>query len=161
MARPKQTEEKFWSHVNVRDLNQCWPWLRSTTNVGYGQVAWHGIHTHAHRLAAWLVGLTPTLRAGKYLHLLHTCDNRLCCNPTHLYIGTPQQNAVDRRIRGRQLCRIGGRNTQAKLNARQIHRLRKQWASGRWKQWQLAKHYGITRSHVSSIVCRRVWIHLT
>lgn len=52
----------------------------------------------------------PTRRVWEFLrgaiasndeHVLHKCDNRLCVNPDHLYLGTVRQNAKDKLDRGR------------------------------------------------------------
>lgn len=44
-------------------------------------------------------------------HVLHKCDNKICVNPKHLYVGTPRDNSEDRLSRGRLRRGEGGRFT--------------------------------------------------
>jgi len=98
----------FWSKVD-RSAGEdgCWPWLYSTTGSGYGQVNMgrnQGPSLRAHRVAYTLhYGSIPDLPNGKKHGscILHTCDNRLCCNPKHLVAGTQADNIADMKRKGR------------------------------------------------------------
>jgi len=60
-------------------------------------------------------------RYGKVPHglcLLHKCDNRLCINPDHIFLGTKTDNAKDRDLKLRH-C-YGSRNSQAKLKEKDV-----------------------------------------
>lgn len=77
--------------------DQCWEWQGPLGATGYGQIHIHGRTLKAHR-AAFVVkyGWLP-----RKLYICHTCDNRRCCNPNHLYAGTHQDNMNDMRVRRR------------------------------------------------------------
>lgn len=90
-----------------RPSDECWEWTMSRSN-GYGQTSNYG---PAHRLAYEVfVGPIP-----EGLHILHSCDNPPCCNPTHLRAGTSKENARDRIARGRN---NGGANQPHHLSDR-------------------------------------------
>jgi excisionase family DNA binding protein len=76
----------------------CWPWMGTRGYSGYGVVGRFAGHRNrrAHRVA-WF------LEHGDLgsLHVLHQCDNPPCCNPTHMRIGTHQDNIADAKAKGR------------------------------------------------------------
>jgi hypothetical protein len=83
----------------------CWLWTASTRN-GYGQVIYKGKNWSVHRLVWVLVrGPIPKRKGKKKLCVLHNCpggDNRQCCRPRHLWLGTGRQNIADMIAKGRQ-----------------------------------------------------------
>lgn len=88
----------FWSHVQKCGTNECWEWQGSLNWKGYGSLSFEGRKMRAHRVAYQLaVGPIPD-----GLHILHSCDNRRCCNPTHLRAGTNKENVADALTRGRR-----------------------------------------------------------
>lgn len=90
----------FWSRIERRGEQECWPWRGSTAN-GYGDLRFGGGKAKAHRLALE-IDLGRELADGKFA--CHTCDNPICCNPSHLYEGDAATNARDMVDRGRA-CR--------------------------------------------------------
>ena len=97
---------RFWSKVNMRGPDECWPWIASKTHGGggYGRfkiTSYTSVHSNR---VAW------TLHHGRDpgdLIIRHSCDNPPCCNPAHLEIGTHADNTRDKIERGRWR---GGRN---------------------------------------------------
>lgn len=91
-------EARFWSKVDKRGPDECWPWLESSRDdSGYGIFyTSDGLRTRAHR---WLLGHLrgkPLTREEVGLEDgCHHCDNPPCCNPKHLYVGTRKQNVGD------------------------------------------------------------------
>lgn len=89
---------RFWSKINVKGANDCWPWKSSTRgSLGYGQFRIGDKICDAHRVALEL--MKGPLKKGKYI--LHNCDNPRCCNPRHLSAGTQQGNMEDMTEKGR------------------------------------------------------------
>ena len=76
--------------VKADAASGCWIWTRSKTH-GYGQLVYGGKRRKAHRFA-WELANGP-IPPDKWI--LHKCHNRYCCNPDHLYAGTPKDNVRD------------------------------------------------------------------
>lgn len=75
----------------------CWEWTGGKQTKGYGQTSYRNHRWRTHRLMYVLnVGPIPD---GKMV--CHTCDNRPCCNPAHLYLGDGFDNMRDASRRGR------------------------------------------------------------
>lgn len=90
--RAKVTE-RFWKKVDRLDDISCWLWSAATKDNGYGYFRisrQHGM-IGAHK-AAWIL-TNGDVDTG--LYVCHKCDNRRCCNPAHLWLGTHTQNQKD------------------------------------------------------------------
>lgn len=153
----KQTASSFWDKVDVdlEDQQNCWNWLGSCNNTGYGTVAVEGKVYVAHRVAAWYSGLVDSLAAPKHKaekgFVLHKCDNRKCCNPNHFFIGSYADNQLDAYRKKRRTQPKGAAHANAKLTAQQADEIRKRYAAGEY-QVPLAKEYGVSQRAISLIV---------
>ena len=141
----------FWERVD--EPGRCWPWQGSnsdTTKDGYGRVTVAGEQTTAHRFM-WEMLYGP-LPDG--LVVCHRCDNKLCVRPSHLFTGTPQQNAQDMVAKGRHrfvsnfhLARGKGA-PPAEIRREIVARFR----AGGVSQHGLAAEYGLSQSSVSKYI---------
>lgn len=102
--------ERFWKNVNIGKPNECWEWKPKPNKNGYGSFRlfidgkWKDEGTH--RIAYYLT-------TGEYpynLLVCHSCDNKICCNPSHLWKGTYSDNSKDRETKKR------GRYSKLKSN---------------------------------------------
>lgn len=158
----KNTPEKFWARVHVGHPNECWDWLGAITSSGYGNLSWNGNHVQAHRVAYFLtyggVGLTTGFRhegrAKAYRRfVLHRCDNRLCCNPEHLFLGSMRANLLDAYAKGRKQQPRSG-HSNAKLTPQQVRMVRHLYDTGETTQTLLAKKFGVSQRVISLVVRR-------
>lgn len=87
--------DRFWAKVHMTD--SCWLWTGRSTYDGYGLIHVNGRRVRAHRLS-WELANGPS---DVNLQMCHSCDTPACVNPSHLRLGTAQDNADDRESRGR------------------------------------------------------------
>lgn len=100
------TPEKFWDRVIIRGVNDCWPWSLDTNHYGYGKLGWKGRTRAAHQVAYELTyGIEfpgGRIVSPDTVFVCHSCDNPPCCNPGHLFLGTPLVNQQDSVNKGRK-----------------------------------------------------------
>lgn len=83
--------KRFWNKVDIKNENECWRWKAANNGRGYGRFYYKDKLEQAHRVA-YILTYGPILNN---LLVLHSCDNRWCCNPNHLRLGTNADNAHD------------------------------------------------------------------
>lgn len=147
-------EERFWSKVIKGGADECWNWTANTNIHGYGSFCKVSGESPvgAHRVS-W------ELTNGSIVDdqcVLHRCDNRLCVNPSHLFLGSHQDNSTDMVQKGRSV--FGTKNPQAKLtekNVAEILGLR-----GIIGQRSLAKKFNVSKNAIKLILDRKTWRHV-
>lgn len=95
-------EALFWEKVEKRENAECWIWQGTTRGKGYGSVRWNGRMEAAHRIS-WVLTHGPIPKGDGYhgTCVLHRCDNAICVNPEHLFLGSNHDNVLDRHQKGR------------------------------------------------------------
>ena len=159
--------ERFLKYVQKTET--CWWWTGGIDKDGYGDFGWSteegsiGAHRASYRL---FKGEIP---AG--LGVLHTCDNRACVNPDHLFLGTGRDNIDDMMAKNRQLK--GENANSSKLTDEQAKEILRRYIPPQTKgrppgcteelpnsTRALAKEFGVTRRVIQNIVQRKMWKHL-
>ncbi len=139
----------FWSCFDKSaGPDGCWPWLgHANKTSGYGSVNAEtaGRRTYAHQHA---YRLTHGATGG--LHVLHHCDNRLCGNPAHLFLGTPYTNWLDSVTKGRQTTTI------PKLTEAEVRAIRRSSDAVR----DLAAQHRVAAQTIRAVLAGRTWRHL-
>lgn len=153
---PRPLSKRFWAKVIKAGPDDCWLWKGSTDGGGYGKIRGsaesHYKTSRAHRIAYELVhGTVPNS-----LHVLHSCDNRACANPAHLFLGTNAENVDDRVNKGRSADVKGEKNVKAKLTEIQVLYIRS--LSG--TQNSIAMRFGVSTSTIWGIRNRKSWKHI-
>lgn len=158
----KNTPENFWAKVLKKKPTDCWEWQGSTTSSGYGNLSWHGAPVQAHRVAYFLTfggigletGFRHTGKARTYKRfVLHRCDNRLCCNPEHLFLGSMRTNQLDAYQKGRKQ-QPRSQHANAKLTPAQVRSIRKKYDAEGVRQVDLAREFSVSQRVISLVVRR-------
>lgn len=147
--------KNFWCRVYTGAVEECWPWAGSTDTRGYGNLSWGGKRWTAHRLAYTLAnGPIPKASGHHGVVVMHRCDNRICCNPNHLTLGTHAENMADMVVKGRANRAPGEENGRAVLTAKQVAEIRTDPRGTR----TICKDYPVSRSAVQRIKAGKAWV---
>ena len=137
-------KQRFASFVNHAGPDDCWEWLGARSK-GYGHFSIQKVVHKAHRVACRIAhGPPPKLDDYHGAVVMHTCDNRGCCNPAHLKYGTHADNARDMFAKGR-----GATPKNRKLTAAQVQEI----CTSPLSVGEVAKKVGVS-SHFASLIRR-------
>ncbi len=150
-------EQRFWNKVDKRGPDECWLWKATISKNGYGSFKLAGKPQTSSRVAFLAANGRPP---GADM-VLHTCDNRACCNPAHLYLGDVTQNSRDMVERGRNRTGPvkGEQNGNAKLTEDDVRQIKTMIRDG-WLNQALADKFGVTHQMISKIRCGHFWQHV-
>jgi len=143
------SEKDFWDKIDKSGGDEsCWPWLMWTDRDGYGDMRYKGRHEKSHRLSYFFTHNKMPLLA------CHTCDNRNCCNPKHIYNGTPQSNMSDKVNRSRQTKGIHvNTNKHSEEFILNIRDMDKRGMTA----LEISNETGLQNGYVHRILRRQVW----
>lgn len=146
---------KFWKRVVVKGVSDCWEWQGSIDTRGYGSVRVLGKMYRTHRYAYMLsYGDIPRGEGHHGTVVMHKCDNRLCCNPHHLQLGSHADNMRDMKEKHRRKnIGIGEGNGRAILTREQVEAIRLDERGTR----TIAKHYPVSRAAIQRIKSGKAW----
>jgi hypothetical protein len=147
-------EQRLWAKVRIGSDSECWEWQGHVTKNGYGQIGHKGVLIYAHRAAATVIldYLDPEAT------VMHTCDNRRCCNPAHLVVATMAENNADKIAKGRANYRKGEQHERSKLTWEQVREIRTRWLAGGVTLDEMAEEYGVTSGTLMHVTTNRTWV---
>lgn len=184
--------DRFWYNVSITaNPNLCWEWTSGSQDKnGYSRMHLTGgkfkgqYNVRCNRIA-YFIGKKENPNS---LVVCHTCDNPKCCNPSHLFLGTPYDNRIDCVKKGRQAkgqthgsvtkpeaLLFGERNGhytkpestprgnnhwKIKVTEAQVKEIIELYLNGGISQQKIADKYKISQANVSYIVMGKGWKHL-
>lgn len=149
--------------------SRCWLWTASTFKGGYGKF-WFKGKNHVASRVMWF------LKTGRWpVGALHKCDETRCVRFSHLFEGGPLENNRDAHAKGRKRVYPGDLNPSrrypekvprgeghpfAKFSLKTVLEVRRLYATGKFKQVELARQFNISNSHLCGLLKRRFWRHV-
>jgi hypothetical protein len=93
---PQKDKDRFLKKIRILSNDECWIWIgakftRRPSGILHPTFVLNRKVIKANRVA-WMV-FKGDIPEGK--QVLHTCDNKRCVNPNHLYLGTHADNMGD------------------------------------------------------------------
>lgn len=169
MVLGEKAIDRFWTNVDVKGGDECWPWLRYCNQDGYGRFKLNGKYEQAHRVAWTLAnGLIPELFEDLPSKICHSCDNPPCCNPNHLFLGNQLINLEDSAAKGRQSypqpwskgwCK-GENHPKALKTEVEIKEIKLDLRENVLTHKQIAEKFGVSRPTISLISRGETWSHI-
>ena len=160
---------KFYEKFIVDANTGCWNWTHSLNTGGYGRVYISGKHILAHRFSYEMFNGD----FDKSMFVCHKCDNPICVNPDHLFIGTAKDNNHDMMAKGRHRTNNVGRKhseeTKRKISEAQrgkprpksrrllpkhVKYIREQYDDGKINYSALSRQLGISDVAIKKIAKR-------
>lgn len=143
----------FWSRIPMANgADACWEWLGPKPEYpdgrgGYGMACHNGKNQSAQKVSfKRLRGPVP-----KGVDVCHSCDNRACVNPRHLYLAPHYQNLLDCKQRGRLWIPGGMKLTERAV--REAFRMAMDGMSGT----KIAKHFNVTSGIIYATLAGKKW----
>jgi len=144
---------EFLRKVNVAgfDTRECWAWTGCGKGNGYGHMSYRGKNDGAHRVSYQLfVGPIP-----EGIDVCHSCDNRWCVNPYHLFVGTRRQNMEDMKHKGR-----GARGARKHLKEAQVQEITRRLKAGVSRR-TISETMDVNYSTIGAIARGKSYVRIT
>jgi hypothetical protein len=137
----------------TRKTETCWIWEGFVHHGGYSRVSttWRGCKFQF-RVHRYMWTLENQIDPGIFI-ICHACDNPICVNPEHLFLGTHADNAKDKVKKGRVPTVIG----RVKLSFDIAEKIRKDRQENGTTYKVFCERYNISKGHVSDIINNRIW----
>lgn len=158
-------EVRFWKYVNKNGpihsalRSRCWLWTGSLTG-GYPRLRSNSTANGKGHRYSWVLhnGEIPS-----NLSVLHRCDNPICVNPDHLFLGTQADNIHDMEQKGRGYHKWGEDNGRAILTEDTVRYIRERYKPNSRKDGQgaISRELGIHQTTVSRVLSGMYWSHVS
>lgn len=154
---------RFWRSVNQEGpvcprLGRCWVWTKHLGRRNKGIIWVGGQPIYASRFSyEQFVGEIP-----EGMYVCHKCDNPHCVRPSHLFVGSQDDNMKDMKSKGRANRPTGETNGRAKLTDEAVNFIRSNYVarSPEFSQSRLAAMFNVSVITIQQVLYRKRWNHL-
>lgn len=149
--------DRILSRIEKDEVTGCWNYVGQLDSGGYGTISFRkgkkkqAIKTHR------LMWESQNGPIPEGMFVLHQCDNRQCCNPEHLRLGTHQENMHEAKARGR--LKVGVDSSKSVMTEDEVYQIRAMYDAC-VERSAIARNFGVSRSIVYQIGKRQTWKHL-
>ena len=146
-----KTKQRLFNKTNK--TIDCWNWSGGTNKGGYGLFSIKHKMFLVHRISFKLfIGEIP-----EKMQVNHTCDNTLCINPKHLWLGTQKDNMDDKKKKGRAIYAQGEDVNTAKLKVFEVRKIRDLYSTNKFTYLELSKKFSVSESNIGMIIRNKIW----
>jgi hypothetical protein len=151
-------------HTKLQEFNDsiircgstgCWIWTGKLSSVGRAVITLGARLHHAARFAYVAINDKPI---GQ-MYACHSCDNILCVNPEHLWLGTAADNSQDMVRKGRQRDQRGVKHNLHVLDDNTVRAIRKELKEGK-SIAVVSGMFGVSKHCVFCVKHRKTWSHV-
>ena len=145
---------RFLCYADFENEGACWEWCGVENSNGYGRFSYRNQYVLAHRFSYLIFfGAIPD-----GMNVCHTCDNRKCVNPSHLWLGTQAENITDavRKGRMRHPDTRADKNGNTTLDWHRVRAIRAMHDQGT-KKFRIAQLFGVSPSTIGNIINYETW----
>lgn len=145
-------QARFWDFIKITET--CWLWTGALYDKRYGRFSIKaGSFTATRVIYKLYTGKDP----GEML-VCHECNNTICANPRHLFLGTNSDNQLHRSDSGRN-NQDGELNPRAKLRESDVRSILKAIDAGE-SRTVLAKTHLVSIGTIHQVARRQIWRHV-
>ena len=145
----------YQERIIINPETECHEWQGQINDSGYGVFHYKKRMERVHR---WIFSYLKRTKLTSKDYICHECDNPVCCNINHLFLGNAQINQKDMDNKGRRspppILR-GTEHGQAKLSNEQIEEIEILLIEKKLKQYEIAKLYDVSRITINRINVKR------
>jgi len=156
--------DKFWAKVQIPQnyIEECWIWTGAQIKSHRNKNGLYGLfyiekgeRTRAHRFSyEYYFGLIPNSK-----HVCHKCDNTICVNPNHLFLGTNAENQADKARKNRAHKPIGEIHPKTTFTEQDVIDIKNRISLGETNS-KISKIYNVAPQVISKIRTGRTWSHI-
>ncbi len=147
----EKTKKRLFN--KIVKTNTCWNWTGGINHKGYGLFSIKHKMFLVHRVSFKLFKGEIPLK----MQVNHSCDNPICINPKHLWLGTQQDNVNDMIKKGRARYAQGENVNTAKLRDFEVRKIRSLYSTGEFTYKELALKFDVEKSNIGMIIRNKTW----